>query len=182
MKLLVTDTETGGLDPKKEDVLTLGFAVWENNEILDKIEFKVSKEEYRVKESALIVNKLDLEELKKTGKTEKQIIKELTTFIKKNFGKEKPMLCGHNVNFDVGFIKALFERNFFDFESLFGYRILDTMSIMTFLFLQGKTETRLGRLDDAILYFNLDIPKEERHTALGDVLVTIKVLEKMLVL
>ena len=53
---------------------------------------------------------------------------------------------------------------------------------MTFLFLQGKTETRLGKLDDAIIYFNLEIPEKERHTALGDVLVTIKVLEKMLVL
>ena len=92
------------------------------------------------------------------------------------------MLCGHNVNFDKDFIRALFERNFFNYESSFGYRTLDTMSIMTFLFLQGKTETRLGRLDDAIIYFNLEIPEKERHTALGDVLVTIKVLEKMLVL
>ena len=45
MKLLITDTDTGGLDPTKQDVLTLAFAVWEDNKILDKIEFKVSKEE-----------------------------------------------------------------------------------------------------------------------------------------
>ena len=182
MKLLITDTETGGLDPTKQDVLTLGFALWEDNKILDRIEFKVSKEEYRTTEEAMKVNKINLEELRKEGKKEKEIIKELIAFIKKNFGKEKPMLCGHNVNFDKDFIRALFERNFFNYESSFGYRTLDTMSIMTFLFLQGKTETRLGRLDDAIIYFNLEIPEKERHTALGDVLVTIKVLEKMLVL
>ena len=182
MKILVTDTETGGLDPLKQDVLTLAFAVWEDKKILDTIDFKVSKEEYRTNEEAMKVNNLNLELLKKEGKKEKEIIKELIAFIKKNFGKEKPMLCGHNVGFDKSFIKALFERNFFDYEATFGHRTLDTMSIMTFLFLQGKTETRLGKLDDAILYFNLEIPEKERHTALGDVFLTIKILEKMLVL
>ena len=65
MKLLVTDTETGGLDPTKQDVLTLAFVVWEDNKILDRIEFKVSKEEYRTNEEAMKVNKINLEELRK---------------------------------------------------------------------------------------------------------------------
>ena len=52
------------------------------------------------------------------------------------------------------------------------------MSILTFLFLQGKTETKLGKLDDAISYFNLEITEAERHTALGDAKVTAKVLSK----
>ena len=68
MKLLITDTETGGLDPTKQDVLTLAFAVWEDNKILDRIEFKVSKEEYRTTEEAMKVNKINLEELRKEDK------------------------------------------------------------------------------------------------------------------
>jgi DNA polymerase III alpha subunit (gram-positive type) len=68
MKLLITDTETGGLDPTKQDVLTLAFAVWEDNKILDRIEFKVSKEEYKTNEEAMKVNKINLEKLREEGK------------------------------------------------------------------------------------------------------------------
>lgn len=179
MKLLIVDTETGGLKPKEHDLLTIGLVVWEEQEIKDTLELKISKEHYRTTEQALAVNQINLEELNKTGLKEKETIAELIAFIKKNFGKEKPTVCGHNINFDVGFLRELFERNFFDYEKYLSHRTLDTMSIMTFLFLQGKTETRLAKLDDAIQYFGLEITTKERHTALADAKITASVLNKM---
>ena len=180
MKLLIVDTETGGLNPKEHDLLTIGLVVWEDKEFKDELELKISKEAYRTTEQALAVNKLNLEELKKIGESEKETIAKIIAFVKKNFGKEKPTVCGHNVNFDVGFLRSLFERNFFDYEKYLSHRTLDTMSIMTFLFLQGKTETRLAKLDDAIQYFQMTITAEERHTALADTKVTGKILNEML--
>ena len=178
MKLLIVDTETGGLIPQEHDLLTIGLIVWENKELKDELELKISKEEYRTTMEALNVNKINLEELRKEGLPEKEVITKLIAFVKKNFGKEKPTVCGHNVNFDVGFLRELFKRNFFKYGKYLSYRTLDTMSILTFLFLQGKTETKLGKLDDAISYFNLEITEAERHTALGDAKVTAKVLSK----
>ena len=88
MKLLIVDTETGGLIPQEHDLLTIGLIVWENKELKDELELKISKEEYRTTMEALNVNKINLEELRKEGFSEKEVITKLIAFVKKNFGKE----------------------------------------------------------------------------------------------
>lgn len=181
-RILFVDTETGGLNPEKNDLLTVALVVWENFQILDKKEWKIKKENYRTTQEALAVNKIDLKKIYEDGLEEKKVIEEMISFVKKNFKEpKKSAIAGHNVNFDISFLKKLFERNFFDWNKYFGYRTIDTMTLLFFVFLQGKTgTTRLGKLDDALLFFEIKLSEEERHTALGDIVATVSVFEKLL--
>ena len=181
-RILFLDTETGGLDSEKHDLLTIGLVVWENMQILDELELKISRESYRAEESALKVNGINLKQLEKEGINEKEVINQLLYFVKKNFGENKNfVVAGHNINFDKDFLKKFLKDNYINWSNHFGYRTIDTMTLLLFVYLQGKTEgRRLGKLDDAIQHFNLD--PEERHTALCDARVTARLFEKLLML
>lgn len=181
-RILFLDTETGGLDPERHDLLTIGLVVWEDFKIVDELELKISRASYRAEESALKVNGLNLKQLETEGQTETEIINSLLYFVKKNFGTDKSfVIAGHNINFDIAFLKAFLKNNFIDWAKHFGYRTIDTMTLLMFVYLQGKTEgRRLGKLDDAIIHFGLD--PEERHTALCDARVTTRLFEKLLML
>lgn len=103
MKLLIVDTETGGLIPQEHDLLTIGLIVWENKELKDELELKISKEEYRTTTEALNVNKINLEELRKEGLPEKEVITKLIAFVKKNFGKKNLQFAGTMLILTWGF-------------------------------------------------------------------------------
>ena len=83
---------------------------------------------------------------------------------------------GHNVAFDIGFIKALYRRNNKDFYSRFSYRFLDTGSILRFMHLQGKLENDISSSDKAFEFFGITFEENKRHTALGDAEATAKLL------
>lgn len=67
MKIVFLDTETGGLDPSVNSLLSIGLVIWEDGKIKTKNEFFVKENEYNVTSKAIEVNRIDLKELKKKG-------------------------------------------------------------------------------------------------------------------
>lgn len=177
MKILFIDTETGGIDPLENSLLSLGLVCWENLKIKDKLEIFISKEKYNVTKKALEINKIDLDELRTKGISEKEAKNKLLNFLKENFEDEKIVLAGHNVNFDISFLKKIFESND-EFNQYFSYRAIDTATIFKFLSLRGDVTAEINSLDDAIKYYNIKIKK--RHGALDDCLATAEIFTKML--
>ena len=173
MKLIFLDTETGGIDPKTSSLLSIGLVIWENKKIITEKEFLVKEKNYNVTTQAMEINKINLDELKKKGLEKSEIKKEIINLVKNNF-KEKAILVGHNINFDISFFKKIFEEK--EFLEIFSYRSIDTASIIKYLSIKKGLD--LNSLDDAIKYYNLKV--NERHTALGDAIITAELFNKLL--
>ena len=180
MKLLFIDTETGGLDEFKHSLLTIGLVAWEDGKIVDTKEIFISKEKYSCVQAALDVNKINLDELREKGISEISAIKEIEDFCNKNFGNNKVTIAGHNVAFDVNFIRVMYKRNKAKYYLKFNYRTLDTACIIKFLYIQGKFKDDISTTDKAFEYFNIEIDSDKRHTALGDALATAKLFTLLL--
>jgi DNA polymerase III subunit epsilon len=178
-RLLFIDTETGGLDPDKNSLLSLAMVIWEDREILDSMEVLINDGVLSVTEEALSVNKIDIEKHKQSAVSSSRAMDEILSFIRKYFPQQRKItLAGHNVHFDAAFLRSFFSANNKDFNEFFSHRIIDTSSILYYLYLAGHIKQRAISSDDAFALF--DIKVEGRHTALGDAIATAKLFTKLL--
>jgi len=178
-KLLFIDTETGGMDPGRHSLLSLAMVVWVDREIIDSLEILINDGVLAATKEALSVNKIDLEKHKLAALSPPEAMDQLLHFIGKHFpGKEKITLAGHNVHFDIAFLKPFFSANNKDFSEFFSHRVIDTSSILHYLYLSGKIKQKAISSDEAFALF--DIQVEGRHTALGDAIATAKLFTKLI--
>ena len=182
-KLLVIDTETGGLNPYRHSIFSLGAVCWRHGKSLERIELLILEPKLTYTKRALKVNKINLEDHRKKGLKPAEAVTRFNRFLEKNFSKvllhSKITLAGHNVSFDVGFLRRLYRRAEANFDEFFSHRVLDTASIIRFLNLTGKISLASASLDKAIKHFNIKIEPKKRHTALGDAEATAKLLNKL---
>ncbi len=175
------DFETGGLNPEVHSPLQLAVMFVKNNDFETAVaeEMYVKLEDYVLTPKAMEINGLDLQEIYSKGKTPREIVQIFKNA--REVAKEKLVIVGQNVNFDINFLKALFklancEK---DFSYVFSYRSIDLQSILFFLNdtkVQDLPDDRVN-LDTAMEFYNVPIPKD-RHTALADIISTAKVYEK----
>ncbi|MFC2107137.1 exonuclease domain-containing protein [Bacteroidota bacterium] len=178
-RLLFVDTETGGLDPDKYSLLSVAMVVWENMQIIDSQELFVNDGILSVTEEALSINKIDIEKHKQTAISPSLAIEKILEFTCKHFPQQsKITIAGHNVQFDVSFLKLMFSNNKQDFSKFFSHRIIDTSSILYYLYLAGHIKQKAISSDDAFDYFEIKV--EGRHSALGDAIATAKLFTKLL--
>jgi DNA polymerase-3 subunit epsilon len=178
-RLLFIDTETGGLDPGKHSLLSLAMLIWEDMEILDSKEILINDGILSVTEEALSVNKIDIEKHKQSAVSSTQAMDEILLFIGKHFPHEgKITLAGHNVHFDADFLRVFFSSNNKNFSEYFSHRIIDTSSILNYLYLAGRIKLKAISSDEAFALF--DIKVEGRHTALGDAMATAQLFTRLL--
>jgi DNA polymerase III subunit epsilon len=179
-RLLFIDTETGGLDPGNHSLLSLAMVIWEDREILDSMEVLINDGVLSVTEEGLSVNKIDIEKHKQSAVSSSQAMDEILLFIRKHFPQQsKITLAGHNVHFDAAFLRSFFSANNKDFSEFFSHRIIDTSSILYYLYLAGHIKQKAISSDDAFALF--DIKVEGRHTALGDAMATAKLFTRLLI-
>jgi DNA polymerase-3 subunit epsilon len=178
-RLLVIDTETGGVDPSKFSILTFAGAVWEDERVVEVIEFSVMEPRVRTEPEAMLVNRIDLIEHKKRSISPRAATQLLGGFLDRNFQSETITLAGHNVSFDVGFLKRLYRLAGEEYPTRFSHRFIDTASIVAFLDISGLISLEKPSLDNALKTFGIAYQPQSRHTALGDVLVTCKLLNSM---
>lgn len=180
-KLLFIDTETGGLNPNKHSLLSLAMVVWENFEIIDSQEILINDGKFCVTEEALSINKIDIEEHKISAIPSSQAIEKILLFISRHFPQQRNItLAGHNVHFDVNFLRFFFSQNNEYFSNIFSHRIIDTSSILYYLYIAGHLKQRAISSDEAFNLFNIEV--EGRHTALGDARATAQLFTKLLYL
>nr|DAN05343.1 MAG TPA: Oligoribonuclease [Caudoviricetes sp.] len=177
MKILFIDTETGGLNAEKHSLLTVAFAVYNNGEIVAEKEFAVKHKYYLVSTKALEVNNINLIEHDQIAIESKVVVQEIIKFIKDNFGDEKPVIAGHNIEFDYKFLDKLFQNEKEYWWKYVSHRKLDTCSLINFLMVTGKIEIESASLEASINYFKIET--NARHTAKDDVRATIALFENI---
>ncbi|MGL5717840.1 MAG: 3'-5' exonuclease [Paraclostridium sp.] len=181
--LVCIDIETGGLDYKNNQLLTIGVVLKKyikDNSQVKGFELKLTRDKTKtVTEEALIVNGINLEEHDEetvSFESAKMIIeKEVHDF----FDGEKPsFVLGHNVGFDINWLQnTLFTKA--EWDEIFGYRVLDTASVGLFLKFSNFIETNKGSLTALMNCFGINVDEGKRHTGLGDCFYTVELFEEM---
>lgn len=182
MNLLVIDTETGGLDPTVHSVLSLGAVVYPYAPGALEFSELIKEQPFVVDGSALHVNKIDLAMHSRVAASPVAVWAAFLGFVRQQTGLfrvyGKVVLAGHNVPFDIGFLRRLHRlaNDSTPFEEYFSHRFIDTMAIGLFMQLCGSPIKKLG-LADLLTFFGLK--NDAAHTALGDARATAMLLEKM---
>lgn len=176
-KLLVVDVETTGLNPQLHNLLELTLLYCEGPKIVDTLSLKIAYSTYYVSSAALKVNRIDLSQ--HTGVTPVEAVEQITLFVRKYFPNSQAMLAGHNTPFDVGFLKALFDKTSIHYSALFSHRLIDTSSVCRFLNYAGILKTH-GSLSDIAEQLGIKVDTDKIHTSLEDAKLTHQVLLKLI--
>lgn len=178
-KLLVIDVETTGLDPQRHSILSLGLVVVESQFVTQSKEILI-KSYGEIDPKAMEVNKIDMEQHHKNALAPYDAVLELLRFLEENFDiweEKKIVLAGHNVSFDISFLKQLMQRANVDFSKFFSHRSIDIHSIAYFLYMAGELEQDEVTSDGLIKKYKIEV--DGRHTALGDAMASASVLCNM---
>lgn len=161
----IVDLETTGLSPATDVIIEVAAFKYKNNELTDKYTTLIKPID---KDTETVIHIDDFvtnltgitNEMVSTAPTFKEISKDLYDFL------SKEVIVGHNVNFDVNFLR----ENFLSLDMPFPNNYVDTLRLARRLF----PELPHHRLSDLSDHFGL---KGVDHRAVGDVKMTKEVLE-----
>jgi DNA polymerase-3 subunit epsilon len=183
-KYLVIDTETGGLDPKKNSILSIAGVLWEPGKTVEPVFDLYVKEHFiNVEETALKVNKIDMNKVHIADEPY-IVVKKIQNALNEYLGTDRKaiQLVGHNIAFDIAFTKRLYRHAGLEkeYRNDFRDRALDTCSILEFLMLSGKADGYRASADLLFKTAGVELKEEDRHTALGDAVATAQSLEALI--
>ena len=173
--LIFLDTETGGTDPERHSLLTVGLVTLDtkSGEVARPELLRVRDAPYRVEAAALAVNGIDIRRHDEAAKEKEVAANELRAYLQYK-RKKRVMLGGHNVQFDLRFLMALLP----DYHELILGGVVDTKIVAQFLKhagrLPGTLDTSLGSL---AAHFGITF---QAHDALEDARATALVYAAML--
>lgn len=185
MKLIAVDVETGGQDPSKHSLLSLYAEILEFPSLrsLDSIEMKIKpvKGVYNVVPQALEINKIDLVQHSTTAINDITASGRLHDFMRKHVPANPTrndllIPFGHNVAFDVAFIKAQLAGS--GWSTMTTWNVLDTSTCSLLLYSLGVQDYPILSLSK--LCERYDVTRPITHDAKWDVKATITVLRNML--
>ena len=178
--IVFIDTETGGTNPEKHSLLSVGLVAWKKEVgIIDTHEVFIKSNRYSFTKEAQHINKFNQEQHNRIAVSPKYAVDVIRGFAIKNTNKTQEIqLAGHNIQFDVAFLKKLFKDQNRSFNRFFSHRMIDTFSILKYL--QDADKLSLQHLSsaEAFKYFNIKV--DGRHSALGDAIATAKLYETLL--
>lgn len=180
MEMIALDSETTGLSPRYNKILTIGMLHIDVEKdflkIMKRKHILVKHKDYAIDPKALEINKINLEEHHKIAVEPSKACSQINSFIIKNNLEEIPLL-GHNVTFDIRFLKELFRQG--NSIPVFSYDFIDTMHVWSALKRKKVVSLNLrNSLQTLAGYFGVDYSKS--HSALGDCYITANVYKKML--
>jgi len=171
VRFIVLDSETTGLDPRKDRIVTIGAIAVANHEILIEDSFEALLK-VQHNSSAVTVHGVTREE-SRAGVDEPVALENFLRYLGDG------VIVGHHIGHDVATFNAGYERHF-------GFRLenpsLDTMSLTLNLerdgAFAGRPPIQEYSLDALCVLF--DIIPHDRHTAPGDAFMTALVFQRLL--
>lgn len=177
---LFLDTETGGLDPQRHSLLSLGLVVGDASGIRDQVEILLQHDPYVVTGGGLKVNRIDVARHHEIALAPQAALAALDGFLARHFPEDASLiLVGHNIAFDRAFLGAFLASHQRDLEPRFHHRIVDTHAVAAALRDAGRLS--LDKLSSDVLFahFGIQPPEPLRHTALGDAVATFHLYWKL---
>lgn len=172
-ELIVFDTETTGLNFKKDNIIELGVCLYvlENGVYRLKHEMDyLIKINYKVPEFISNLTGITDLMLDKEGHSEEFVAEEFNKYFVSNSSKEK-LYIAYNAPFDINFMNQLLIRN--NYSDLFDVDFLDLLTVY-------KDRAKFPhKLKNAITNYKLDDIVENSHRAIDDVKASFEVLRSM---
>ena len=179
--LVIIDTETGGVDPHTHSLLSVAFVSLDGER---RLEVFVREATLVTNPESMKVNGIDLAWIEREGLSPREACDQLDAFLREEvrLGGGKPaLLVGHNVAFDLAFLKRLYRHAGETQESpLISHRSLDTHTLLWALAALGRVPASACGSDGAFSHYQVAPPQELRHTALGDAVATRALLRHLL--
>lgn len=175
------DTETGGIKKETSLLTIFGYILNEDLNVLSEVSYAIKAENglYIVEADGLTANHIDIVEHDKIATSIAEVkLRFKNDICKWNFaaGKQKITPIGHNVRFDVKFVKNHIMP---DWDNYFDRRQIDTAGIAKFLFLTGLLPTMISyQLSDIARSLEINFKEETLHTSKGDVDLTLAIIRK----
>ena len=186
MKLIVLDCETGGLDPTKHAITEIAMLSVDPKGMKEINRWETLIKSYgdlEYEKDALEVTGISLEDIN-SGMDATKVVAIFIKFCeqltpKGDRGKHKPIIVGHNVGFDIGFIKRLFEeagKNLADYVNTTGTEIahIDTQRLAMVKWYDMKSH-KLGKCCE-----RANVTIKNVHRAMADVMLTYQLLVVLL--
>lgn len=184
-KIIFIDTETGGVNPEKTALIQLSGIIRIDKKDVEKFNFFIKPfENSEVNEKALEVQGRTLEELKTEKYVEekevyKQFVNLLDKYVDKYDKRDKFIVAGYNVRFDVDMLKAFFQRHGNNF--LFSYldsSMLDPLYSIRLLQVAGILPVlENNKLETWCKHFGIEL---KAHDSLEDIEATKKIIGKLI--
>jgi len=132
---VVLDTETGGLKAKENPILEIAIVVLDTK-LKEVLRYETYIRPYGglyIDPRALKANGIKVSEVERSGISKKEAQKNIVSVFKQAMGgsshpSRKPIVVGHNINFDINFLVEFFEDSKWDFKDLVSDVIIDTMA------------------------------------------------------
>ena len=172
VRFVVLDSETTGLDPRKDRLITIGAVAVIGGEIrLDDVFDALLEVSYNT--AAVTVHGITRQESRLSGLTEPEALERFLAYLKDG------VIVGHHIGHDVATLNAGYQRHWgFSLAN----RSLDTMDLALNLERDGAFPG-----SDAFSDFSLDglcglfgVIPHDRHTAAGDAFITAQVFLRLL--
>lgn len=183
MRIMIFDTETGGLDPKSHSVFSVGALVGdlETGEVISQFEalHKLpSIDDYKFTAKAIEIHGITPSQAYSEG-LETEAIRDRFMDLWHDHGAQ--IMGGHNVAFDVRMMAhQIYGIEPQQFEANFTYRLIDSMPMIR-LFSGNdniKSGASLSQTAKALGIDMSDLGKAKFHAALYDSIVCFRVLHK----
>lgn len=183
---LAFDSETGGLNAKEADMLTMYMGIFDEEfKLVDELNLKLKPDAGfpRADAGALRVNKINLQEHMADPETitYSEARERTVEFLKKHhkkigrFNNLRPM--GYNIEFDIRFIQEhVLPEN--EWNKFIHYGKIDPKGYVDLFKDSGWWPKDVGTLESVVEL--LGIPKRNAHNAKEDTLMMIDVYKKML--
>lgn len=183
MRILIFDTETGGLDPKLHSVFSVGALVGdlETGEIISQFEalHKLpSVDDYKFTAKAVEIHGITPSQAFEEGLTTAEI---QTKFMDLWHDHGAQIMGGHNCPFDVRMMAyQIYGIEPQQFEANFTYRFIDSLPIMRVFTGNDnvKSGASLTQAVKALAIDMTDVGKNKFHAALFDSIACFRVLHK----
>lgn len=174
---VIIDTETGGLDPNHHSLISVGLVDSSGNKM---DEFIVREPTLFADPRSMAIHGITEAQIETEGLTPNDAVDRFEAFFEDIDGTI--LLTGHNISFDLSFIKRLYRIAERQQPRRISHRSIDTHTMLWTAIQMGLLPTETSSSDGAFKHFNIEPPADKRHTALGDAIATQKLVSALLTL